>query len=57
MAVGIALWPVCETTHADDHKIANDQSNTIKKCVGKGFKFIWNSYVHKFEPFERGEVA
>ena len=29
---------------------ANDLSNTIKKCIGKGFTFIWDSYVHKFEP-------
>ena len=44
-------------THAGGHKIANDLSNTIKKCIGKGFTFIRDSYVHKFEPFDRGEVA
>ena len=25
--------------------------------IGKGFTFIWDSYVHKFEPFDMGEVA
>ena len=46
-----------DITHAGGNKIANDLSNTIKKSIGKGFTFIWDSYVHKFEPFDRGEVA
>ena len=52
-----SLASLGDITHADGHNIANDLSNTIKKCIGKGYTFIWDSYVHKFEPFDRGEAG
>ena len=32
-------------------------SNTSKKSFGKEFTFTWDSYAHKFEQFDRGEVV
>ena len=54
---GRPLARLSEITHADVHKIANDLLNTIKKSIGKWFTFMWGSYVHKFEQFDRGEVV
>ena len=44
-------------TNADVHKIANELSDMIKKSIEKGNTFIWESYVHNFEQFDRDEVV